>query len=78
MSLATRFQQTSESYAIKVNCLVKDQPYPITHAESCDIRYGLSVLLTIRESKNSLKKVFLPRRYIEIMTNKDLENKFWK
>jgi hypothetical protein len=31
------------------------------------------VLLTIRETENSLKK-FLPRRYSEIMTDKDLEN----
>jgi hypothetical protein len=74
MSLATRFQQTSSNYIIKVNCLVKDQPYPITRAERCDTRYGPAVLFTIRESENSFKKVFLPRRYSEIMTDEDLTN----
>jgi hypothetical protein len=38
-----------------------------------DTRYGPAVRLTIRESENSLK-VFLPRRYSEIMTNEDLTN----
>jgi hypothetical protein len=74
MSLATRFQQTSSNYIIKVNCLVKDQPYPITRAERCHTRYGPAVLLTIRESKNSFKKVFLLRRYSEIMTDEVLTN----
>jgi hypothetical protein len=74
MSLATRFQQTSSNYIIKVNCLVKEQPYPITRAERCDTRYGPAVLLTIRESENSSKKVFLPRRYSKIMTDGDLTN----
>jgi hypothetical protein len=72
MSLATRFQQTSSNYIIKVNCLVKDQPYPITRAERCVTRNGPAVLLTIQESENNLKKVFLPRRYSEIMTDEDL------
>jgi hypothetical protein len=32
------------------------------------------VLLTIRESENGLKKVFLLRQYSEVMTDKDLAN----
>jgi hypothetical protein len=70
MSLATCFQQTSESYIVRLNYLVKNQPYPITCVERCDNRYGPTVLLTIQESK----KVFLPRRYSEIMTDENLEN----
>jgi hypothetical protein len=78
MLLATRFQQTTESYTVRLNCLVKNQPYPITCAERLDTRYGPAVLLTIEESENSLKKVFLPRRYSDVMIDDDLENKFWK
>jgi hypothetical protein len=78
MSLAICFQQTSESYTIKVNGLVKDRPYPITRAERCETQYGPAVLLTIQESENSTKKFFLPRRYSDVMIDKDLENKFWK
>jgi hypothetical protein len=74
MSLATRFQQTSSSYIIKVNCLVKDQLYPITRAERCDTIYRPAVLLTIRESENSLMHFFLPQRCSEIMTDEDLTN----
>jgi hypothetical protein len=73
-SLAARFQQTSSSYTIKPNCLVKNHPHPITRAEPCDTRYGPAVLLTIGESENSLKKFFLPRRYSDVMTNEDLAN----
>jgi hypothetical protein len=45
MSLATRFQQTLESYNVRLNCLVKNQPYQITRAERSDTRYGPAVLL---------------------------------
>jgi hypothetical protein len=72
MSLATCSQQTSESYTIKVSCLVKNQPYPITCVERLDTRYGPAVLLPIQESENSLKKVFLPRRHSDVMIDEDL------
>jgi hypothetical protein len=73
MSLAAHFQQTSSNYTIKLNRLVKDQQYPITCAKRDTTRFGPAVLLTIWESENSLK-VFLPRRYSEIMTDEDLTN----
>jgi uncharacterized protein YbaR (Trm112 family) len=72
MSLAARFQQTSESYAIKLVTPFKNQPYPIKKADRCDTRFGPAVLRTIQESENSLRKVFLPGRYSAVMTDDDL------
>jgi hypothetical protein len=74
MSLAARFQHTSTSYTIRLSKLVMDQPYMIIRADRCDTRCGPAVLLTIHESENSFKKVFLPRRYGDVMTDEDLTN----
>jgi hypothetical protein len=58
---------------IKVNCLVGDQPYLITCVEHCDTRYGSAVLLIIQKSVNSLKKLFLPRRYSNVIIDEELK-----
>jgi hypothetical protein len=74
MSLAQRFQQTSDTYIINLDKLTQDQPYHIIRAERSDTRYGPAVLLTIRETVNSLKKVFLPRRYGAVITDDDISH----
>jgi hypothetical protein len=49
-----------------------DRPYPITRAELVDTRFGPTVLLSIRDSAASIKKVFLPRRYSAVETDQDI------
>jgi hypothetical protein len=72
MALVARFKEASTCYTIKLSSLQNDRPYPISHAERIDTRYGPAVLLSIRDSSFSLKKVFLPRRYSEVMTDDDI------
>ena len=43
------------------------------HAERVTTRYGLSVLVAIMDSPSSSVKVFLPRRYGDVVTDEDLE-----
>jgi hypothetical protein len=59
---------------VKLNSLVKNQPYLITHVDHCNTQDGPTVLLTIKKSENSLKKVFLPQHYSNVMTDEDLAN----
>ena len=72
MSLVTRFQEASTCYTIKIGSLQIDRPYPITYGERIDTRFGPAVLLSIRDSTFSIKKVFLPRRYSEVITDDDI------
>jgi hypothetical protein len=67
-ALAKRFQETSASYTINFVFLEMDAPYPITRALRVETRFGTTVLLCIRDSGSSIK-VFLPRRYIVVVTD---------
>jgi hypothetical protein len=46
----------------------------ITRAKRATTRYRPAVLLTICEAEASVKKIFLPRRYGEVMSDKDVES----
>jgi hypothetical protein len=58
MAFAKRFQETSNSYKIKVRYLEMDRQYPITRANPVDTSFGTTVLLSIRRSAAGIKKVF--------------------
>jgi hypothetical protein len=72
MSLAKKFVEASSFHTVKIGSLDTGKPYPITQAR-VGTRFGPTVLLTIRESELDLKKVFLPRRYSEVITDEDIE-----
>jgi hypothetical protein len=72
MSLAKKFLEASACHTVKIGSLDTEKPYPITHAR-VGTRFGPTVLLSIRESEFALKKVFLPRRYSEVITDEDIE-----
>jgi hypothetical protein len=45
----------------------------VLRAESVDTKYGISILLTIRESEDLCVKVFLPRRYSLCFSEEDVK-----
>jgi hypothetical protein len=73
MSLAKKFVEASFCHTVKIGSLDTGKPYPITQAERVCTRFGPTVLLTIRESELGLKKLFLPRRYGDVITDEDIE-----
>jgi hypothetical protein len=72
MSLAKKFQEASTCHTVKIGSLDTEKPYPITHAHSVGTPFGPTVLLSIPESEFALK-VFLPRRYSEVITDEDID-----
>jgi hypothetical protein len=56
---------------VKIGFLDTEKPYPITHALRVGTRFGPTVL-SIHESEFALKKLFLPRRYSEVITDEDI------
>jgi hypothetical protein len=73
MSLAQKFVEASACPTVKIWSLDAEKPYQITHAQRVGTQFGPTVLLTIQESELGLKKLFLPRRYSEVITDEDIE-----
>jgi hypothetical protein len=62
-ALTQRFKDVVLDSAVRIGDLTVDKVYPVLRAETVDTKYGLSILLTIRESDDHCVEVFLPRRY---------------
>jgi hypothetical protein len=67
IALTKKFLDASTYHTIKFGSLETDENFPITYAERFDTRFGPALLLSIRHSELALK-VFLPRRYSEVVT----------
>jgi hypothetical protein len=63
MSLTQKFRDAVLDSAVRICNLDMEKPYLVILAERVETKYGVSILLTIRENINSCVKVFLPRRY---------------
>jgi hypothetical protein len=65
--------EASTCLTVKIGSLETERPYPIKHAQRVDTRFGPTVLLSIRDSDFTLRKVFLPRRYSEVVSDEDID-----
>jgi hypothetical protein len=72
LALTQRFRDVVLDSAVRIGDLTVDKVYPVLRAESLDTKYGLSILLTIRESDDHCVKVFLPRRYSLCFSEEDV------
>jgi hypothetical protein len=57
----------------QVGSLHADHQYPIVHAERVNTRYVYSVLLAILDSPTTSVKLFLPKRYCDVVSDEDIE-----
>ena len=73
MDLDRKFEIASSCRSVSLGSLKPDRAYPIVHAERINTRYGQSVLVAIVDSPSSSVKVFLPRRYDDVLSDEDLE-----
>jgi hypothetical protein len=72
MSLAQKFVEASSCHTVEIGSLEAEKPYPITQAQRVGTRFGPTILLSIRESEFALRKMFLPRRYSDMITDEDV------
>ena len=73
MSLAKKFLEASDCHTIKIGSLDTEKPYSNMHAQRVGTRFLPTFIPSIRESEFALKKVFLPRRYSDVITDEDIE-----
>ena len=73
MELDRKFEIAILCRSVSLCCLEPDNAYPIVHAERIKTRYWQRVLVAIMDSPTSSVKIFLPRRYGFVVSDKDLE-----
>jgi len=71
--LAKRFEEATAYATVNVNSLEPHRLYPIFRAKRISIKYGPSVVLTLRISETSIVQLFLPKRYSEVMSDADMD-----
>jgi hypothetical protein len=72
MELDRKFEIATSCRSVTLGSLEPDQQYPIVHAERINTRYGQSVLLAILDSPTTSIKVFMPKRYGDVVSEEDL------
>ena len=73
MDLTKRFEEATAYASINVNTLEPHKLYPIIRAKRIPIKYGPTVVLTLRIAENYNDQVFLPKRYSDVMSDADIE-----
>ena len=73
MELSAKFQCVSSVRTCKIKELCMHTPYPILTAERAMTHLGRTVIFTILGGTDVLK-VFLPKRYARVVSNKDIEH----
>jgi hypothetical protein len=72
MDLAAKLKLTSSYQTVRILSLKMDSPYPIGRAEKIQTRHGEKIL-TLQEFQQAFMKVFLPKRYGELLTEDDIK-----
>ena len=73
MELERKFEIATSCRSVSLGSLEHDREYPIVHAERINTCYGRSVLVAIMDSPTSSAKIFLPRRYGDVVSEEELE-----
>ena len=73
MEFDRKFEIATSCRSVSLESLEPDRAYPIVHAERINTCYGQSILVAIMDSPTSSVKVFLPRRYGDVVSEEDLE-----
>ena len=73
MELDRKFEIATSFPSVSLGSLEIDCAYHIVRAVRINMRYGDSVLVGITDSTTSSVKVFLPKRYGDVVSNEDSE-----
>ena len=72
--LLLAFTNLNNGHVIQVPKLTRHHPYPVVGARRVNGQYGSTVLFTLRSEGDINLKVYLPRRYGELIDEIDIED----
>ena len=74
MDLGNRFQEATDYASVSVASLEPHKRYPIIRAKRLSTKFRVSVVFTLRRSETHIVQVCLPQRYIDVVTDADLQS----
>jgi hypothetical protein len=74
MDFITRFNVIQDTKIIKISDLKLNTEYSVISASRVDMKYGLAVLLTLRQDSEHVVKIYLPRRFNSAFTEDDISS----
>jgi len=72
MALSSHFQAIASGTIVRLDTLENDRRYPVTFARRLTTQYGTTIL-TVQTGEENVK-VYMPKRYAELFTDKDIED----
>jgi len=73
MDLTKRFEKATAYSSLNVNTLEPHKLYPIIRAKRIPTKFGPSIVLTLRIAETNIVKVFLPKRYSDMVSDSDID-----
>ena len=67
-----KFQMASSSRLVSASSLVTGRRYPILGGQRAETPFGKTIIFKLSESNNSIIKICLPKRYVDVLTDADL------
>jgi len=74
VDICTKFALSNTSTTVALSTLDVDRPYRLLRVEKTVTRFGQAMLMTIFTTPQSVAKVFLPKRYISLVSDADISS----
>ena len=68
LNYSTNYSQTQ-----KLSDLMIDVPYDVVELRKINTKYGVSLIATLRVGEDEAVNVFLPRRYVNLLNDKQIK-----
>jgi hypothetical protein len=72
MALALKFRNVVATLTVSVSSLYIDHRYPVVHVDHVKTKFGPTIRMAIREQDDNFVKVFLPKRYADVIGDEDV------
>ena len=73
MALSSHFLSIATGCIVRLDTLEIDRRYPVKFARRLETQYGPTFLLTLETGEENVK-VYIPKRYAELFSDKDIED----
>lgn len=74
MSLVNNFNNVKSSSTLKLSELQVNIRYNVLKSKKVETKYGETICLELQLNEQSTAWVFLPKRYVGVFTNSEIEN----
>jgi len=74
MNISQHFRSVATGQNVRIHTLEINKPYQVLFARRLTTKYGPTVELTLKTDGEINAKIFLPKRYAEIMNDDSIED----